>query len=77
MYLKHKNEAAAKMKHWIEKQGNKLPKIIYVDNRCKYMNQDLITWCLDKGIEIHTTTLYTPKQNGIAEQYNRTIVELG
>ena len=79
MYLRHKNEAAVKMKQylsWIKRQGDKLPKIIYVDNRCKYMDQDLITWCLDKGIEIHTTTLYTPKQNGIAEWYNRTIVKL-
>ena len=41
------------------------------------MNQDLVTWCLDKGIEIHTTVLYMSEQNGIAEQYNRTMVELG
>ena len=80
MYLRHKNEAAAKMKQylsWIERQGDKLPKIIHVDNGHKYMNRDLLTWCLDKGIEIHTTMPYMPKQNGIAERYNRTIVELG
>jgi len=79
MYLTSKGEASAKVKHyltWVEKQDNKSPKIIRVDNGREYINRDLITWCLDKGIEIQTTAPYTPEQNGIAERYNRTVVEL-
>jgi len=80
MYLTNKGEASTKVKHyltWVEKQDDSSPKIIWVDNGCEYINYDLITWCLNKGIEIQTTTSYTPEQNGIAERYyNRMVVKL-
>lgn len=37
---------------------------------------ELQTWCAWQGIEIQTMAPYSPSQNGIAEQMNRTIVEL-
>lgn len=79
MYMTHKNEVSIKVKHyltWVEHQEGTTPKVIHVDNGCEYVDHDLIMWCLEKGIEIHMTVPYTPGQNGIAEWYNCTIVEL-
>ena len=50
--------------------------MVRADNGCEYVNRDLIRWCLNKGIEIQTTAPYIPEQNGVAEQYNHTIIEL-
>ena len=33
-------------------------------------------FCVEKGIQRELTAPYTPKQNGIAEQKNRTVVEI-
>ena len=78
-YMKTKDEAATCVKHYLTKiecQLGKLPKTVRANNGHEYVNRDLIGWCFDKGIELQTTTPYMPKQNGVAEQYNCTIVEL-
>ena len=77
--MKTKDEAATCVKHYLTKiecQLGKLPKMVRADNGREYVNRDLIGWCLDKGIELQTTAPYTPEQNGVAERYNHTIVEL-
>ena len=78
-YMKTKDEASEKVKHYltyIEHQGQKCPKVIRADNRCEYVNKDLIGWCHTKGIELQTTAPHTPEQNGIVERWNRTVVKL-
>lgn len=77
--MKSKDEAPTKVKQYlsyIERQG-KLPKVVRADNGREYVNRDLITWCLDKGIELQTTAPYTPEQGDVAERWNRTAVDLG
>jgi transposase InsO family protein len=78
--LKSKDEAATKVKQYltlIECQDQKLPKAVRADNRHEYVNKDLMGWCLNKGIELQTTVPHTPEHNGIAERWNRMVVELG
>jgi transposase InsO family protein len=79
-YMKTKDEAFEKVKHYltyIERQGQKCPKAVCTDNGHEYVNKDLIGWCHSKGIELQTTAPHTPEQNGVAERWNRTVVELG
>ena len=76
--MKTKDEAATCVKHYLTKiewQLGKLPKTVRADNGHEYVNCDLIGWYLDKGIELQTTAPHMPKQNGVAERYNHTIIE--
>ena len=78
-FMKSKDETPTKVKQYlafIECQYSFTPKAIRADNGCEYVNNDLRSWCLDCGIEIQMTASYTPEQNGVAECWNRTVVEL-
>src|SRR6267154_1237001 len=79
MFLNHKDEATAKMKQhlmYLERRWENKPRKIRVDNGKEYINNELLTWCKDKEIEIQTTAPYTPEQNGVTERFNRTLTEL-
>lgn len=39
------------------------------------VNNEFQSFCTDSGILLNYTVPYTPEQNGIAERYNRTILE--
>jgi hypothetical protein len=78
--MKAKEEAMEKVKEYImyiETKFEQRPKIMRVDNGGEYINKVLIAWCASKGIEIQTTAPYSPSQNGVAERYNRTLLEIG
>ena len=45
------------------------------DNGGEFMSNDLIQWLTKRGIIHQTSTPKTPEQNGVAERYNRTILE--
>jgi transposase InsO family protein len=78
-FMKSKNEATEKVKNYlmhIERQRGKLPKRVRADNGTEYLNKDLTDWCKQKGIEFETTAPYSPSQNGVAERFNRTLIEL-
>ena len=49
---------------------------IRVDCRTEFINNDLTSWCTQCRIEIHKTAPYSPSQNEIAEQMNRTLIKL-
>lgn len=79
IYLHHNSDTLKKVKYylsWVECQNKTKLRVIYIDNRYEYVICDLIMWCLDHGIQIQTTMPYTLEQNGIAEHYNWTVVEL-
>ena len=40
------------------------------------MNESLLAWLQERGIEAQPTAGYSPSQNGAAERLNRTLVEL-
>jgi transposase InsO family protein len=78
-FLKQKNEASAKVQEYIaylEQQQNILPKCIRADNGKEYVNNDLIGWCYNKGLQLEFTAPHSLEQNGVAEHYNRTLADL-
>ncbi|KDR75264.1 hypothetical protein GALMADRAFT_24757, partial [Galerina marginata CBS 339.88] len=79
LFMKKKSEAYEKVKEymtWIEKKFGFTPKLVRVDNGTEYINQKTKDWCAEKGIEIQTTAPYSPSQNGVAERFNRTLMEM-
>ncbi|KAJ3501876.1 hypothetical protein NMY22_g18774 [Coprinellus aureogranulatus] len=77
--LKEKDEASDKIAQqvaWVENQFGKLPQWICFDNGKELVNEKMKLLCASKGVEIHTTALYSPSQNGVAERLNRTLLDL-
>ena len=59
----------------IENQTEKKIKILRTHNGTEYESNEFHDFCKEAGIKRETTTPYTPKQNGVAERKNRTIME--
>ena len=55
--------------------GNKL-KVLRTDKGGESLSNEFILFCDENGIQKQLTAPYTPKQNGVAERKNRTIVEM-
>ncbi|GKE27720.1 retrovirus-related pol polyprotein from transposon TNT 1-94 [Tanacetum coccineum] len=48
---------------------------VRTDNGIEFVNQTLHEWCENVGITHQTSVARTPKQNGVVERRNRTLVE--
>ncbi|CAI7853751.1 unnamed protein product [Closterium sp. NIES-54] len=75
--LKTKGEvAAAVLKEWMPRaqreSGHKV-KVIRTDNRGDFIGTDFEVVLKKKGIQHQLTVPYNPQQNGVAEQFNRTL----
>ena len=57
----------------VENQLNKNIKIVKSDRVGEYESNEFSELCTKFGIIHQTTALYTPQQNGIAEQKNKTL----
>ena len=57
-------------------QTGRRMKGVLLDNAGENLSDEMKTFCAEKGVEIITTTAYTPEQNGKAERKNRTLVEM-
>ena len=60
----------------IERNFGKVLKWLRFNNRKELVNDDTKKWAAQKGITIETTAPYSPSQNGVAECFNQTILEL-
>jgi transposase InsO family protein len=60
----------------IEKKFKSNLKYLWFDNGKELVNQRLRDWAAKKGITIETSAPYSLSQNGIAEHFNRTLLEL-
>lgn len=77
-FLKSKDEVPEKFHQFrclVEKQRNKRIKILRTDNGGEYIGRDFQNYLKNNGIVHQRTNSYTPEQNGMAERFNRTIVE--
>jgi IS30 family transposase len=77
-FLKSKDQVVQQVKNYLTyltMQGH-TPKAMRTDNGKEFINQQLSPWCCERGIEVQTTTPYSPLQNGVAEHSNRTLVKL-
>lgn len=70
VFLKFKEFAA-----WAENQIGRKIKNIRSDNSTEFINKHFQSYCRDNGINQQTSVPYTPQQNGVAERYNRTILD--
>jgi transposase InsO family protein len=79
LFLQNKGEAAGRIKEHVRKikqKRGKAPTYMRVDNGRELVNDEIIKFCREEGITIETTAPYSPSQNGVAERFNRTLIEL-
>ena len=79
MFTKTKGDAPQRIKEHAAKVKQCFGKgltYLRVDNGKELVNADVKRFCAEEGITIETTAPYSPSQNGIAEHYNRTLLEL-
>nr|GFD09871.1 putative ribonuclease H-like domain-containing protein [Tanacetum cinerariifolium] len=77
-FLATKDETSPILKTFInglENQLSLMVKVIRSDNGTEFKNSDLNQFCGMKGIKREFSIPRTPKQNGIAERKNRTLIE--
>ncbi|GJT44988.1 gag-pol polyprotein [Tanacetum coccineum] len=60
-------------KAWVELDSRKKIKCLRMNNGDEYTGDEFDTFCKQEGIKRQFTTAYTPQQNGVAEQMNRTL----
>lgn len=76
--LKNKNNAHETFKSWrtlIENQTGKIMKRLRTNNGLEYCANELTEYCKKNGIARHRIVAGTPQKNGLAERFNRTILE--
>lgn len=76
--IKSKSDVFDKFNEWrkyVENQTGKKLKAIRSDNGTEFINHKFDEMTKENGIMHQRTVVYTPQQNGIAERYNRTIME--
>ena len=72
-FMRHKNHVLQKFKEYIAECGT--PRILQSDNGTEYTNKNFKKFCTNNKIKNEYTVPETPEQNGVAERYNRTVVE--
>ncbi|GJW95874.1 retrovirus-related pol polyprotein from transposon TNT 1-94 [Tanacetum coccineum] len=60
----------------VENQNDGMVKQIKTDNGTEFRNHELESFCDEKEIFQNFSSPYTPKQNGVAERENRTLIEV-
>jgi len=76
-YLKSKDQQSEVFQNFkvlVEKQFNKSIKILCTDRGGEYESKEFAKFLRDSGIVHEQTIPDTPQQNGLTEQFNRTIV---
>ena len=79
LFLKDKGQAFDRIKECItqiKRHCGKVPKWIRFDNGKELVNDKLKKLAADEGMIIETSAPYSPSQNGVAERFNRTLLEL-
>lgn len=79
-FMRNKYEVFGKFQEYkalVENLTNSRIKILRSDRGGEYMNQRFSRFLQQSGIRHQLTAPYTPQQNGVAERFNRTIVEMG
>lgn len=77
-FLKSKSEVYenfVEFKQLVENETGKKIKTLRSDNGTEFVNNKMNSYLKSNGIRHELTVPYTPEQNGVAERYNRTIIE--
>jgi transposase InsO family protein len=79
LFMKQKSDATGRIKEHLTKihrHFGKWPKWMRIDNGKEFINEEIKKWAAERGITLETTAPYSPSQNGVAERFNRTLLEL-
>ena len=60
----------------IKRKFGKFPKWMRFDNGTELINTEMKAWAGQRGIELEVTAPYSQSQNGVAERFNHTHIEL-
>ena len=77
--LKQKGDTLKSFKDWkalVENQTQSSVKILRTDNGGEYISKEFETFLKKKGITHELTVPYSPQKNGVAERFNRTLIEM-
>lgn len=77
-FIEHKHEVLEKFKQYVSMAETKCDchiKRLRCDNGGEYTSKEFQQFCRNKGIHIQYTIPHNPQQNGIAERFNRTLLE--
>ena len=72
-FMRNKNEVYQKFKEYIADYGT--PRKLQSDNGIEYTNKKFKQLCIKNKIRREYIVPETPEQKGVAERYNRTVVE--
>ena len=78
-FLVDKKEAVPRIKEHgtlINRKFGKYPKWMRFDNGKELVNAETKAWAAEHGIQLEVTAPYSQSQNGVAERFNRTHMEL-
>lgn len=79
LFVKSKDQIADKIKEYltfIKNRWDKYPKAVHIDNGTEFMNKRVKDYLRDQGIKLQTMAPYSPLQNGVAERFNHTLIEI-
>ena len=74
-YMRNKSEVIGKFKEYVAENGT--PRTLRSDNGAEYTSRKFKEFCRDLKVKQEFTVPETPQQNGVAERFNRTLVEMG
>jgi transposase InsO family protein len=78
-FLRQKSEVFQHLKDFkalVETQSGKKIKVLRTDNGGEYVNHEIHNLFHEAGIQLQHTVPYTPQQNGVVEQKNRSLKEM-
>ena len=70
----HKN--MVEIRNWVKNSSGRRIKQFRCDNGGEYISTESKDWALEKGIELQFTTRYRPQENGVAERWNATLMDM-
>jgi len=77
--IRTKDEASKVLMNWItrsEVETGEQVNFLRTDGGGEYMGNDFQRWLKARGIHHEVTNANTPQENGVAEQLNRTVLEM-
>ena len=83
-FLRNKSDTITKFKDYVRlmenSSGQKIRKLsiktLRSDNGGEYLSKEFTRFCNENGINREFTNPETPEQNGVAERFNRTMIDL-
>ena len=78
-FLKRKNEMLSRFLEWktlVERTSGKQLKVLRSDNGGEYTSEEFMKHLKSEGVCHERTVPKNPQQNGVAEHFNRTLIEM-